>query len=207
MTYSSLVSDIKTYCERPNDANLSDQIPRLVMMAENRIATDARILGTRKVVDSTFSMGNPVIAKPAFWRRTETFHYTNADGESVAVWPRTLGFCKAFWPDLTVVGQPRYYADYDYDNFFLVSPPAAAYAFQLMYIARMEPLDDAMQTNWLTSNAPQLLLYAALEEAGTFLRNAPMAALYNERYRSSLEAFKMEDAKRKVDDNIVIGVA
>lgn len=207
MTYASLVADIKAYCERPNDTNLSDQIPRLVMMAENRIAVDARILGTRKVAEAVFSAGNPVVAKPAFWRRTETFRYTNAEGDLVTVWPRTYGFCTTFWTDLASTGQPRYYADYDYDNFFVVAPPAAAYAFQILYIARLAPLDDATQTNWLTANAPQLLLYATLEEAGTFLRNTPMAALYAQRYGEALKAFKLEDATRKVDDSIVIGVA
>ena len=42
LTYDSLVEQIPGYCERPNDAALIAQLPMLIMLAENRIATDMK---------------------------------------------------------------------------------------------------------------------------------------------------------------------
>ncbi len=207
MTYDSLVSDVKAYCERPNDANLAAQIPRLVMLAENRIATDLRILGLRQVAEGAFTAGNPVLPKPAYLRRTETFRYTDANGDSRVLYPRTMGFVREFWPDDSATAAPRYYTDYDFDNYLLAPTPSAAFAMELTYIARIAPLDSAMQINWYTANAPQLLLYATLEEAGLFLKNAQMTQLYAGKYKESAAAYSTEDKLRQVDNNIIVGVA
>ena len=207
MTYDSLVTDVKAYCERPNDANLAAQIPRLVMLAENRIATDLRILGLRQVATGTLTAGDPVLPKPAYLRRTETFRYTTTAGESRTLYPRTLGFVREYWPNPSIEGVPRYYSDYDFDNYLIAATPVANYAMELTYVARIAPLGDALQINWYTANAPQLLLYAVLEEAGLFLRNAPMTALYAGKYKESATAYSTEDKLRQVDNNIIVGVA
>lgn len=204
MNYDTLVSDIQSYTERTNDANLVTQIPRLIMMAENRIATDARILGTREVAQSTFSAGNAIVAKPAYWRRTESFNYTDPTNGRTQILPRTLEFCRDYWPNPATTGAPRYYADYDFDNFLIVGTPAGAYAFELVYISRLPPLSSSTETNWLTANAPQLLLSACLLEAEIWLKNTSRIALREAAYQEALAGFKSEDASRVVDRNIVL---
>lgn len=203
MTYTSLVSDVKTYLERPNDANLAAQLPRLVMLAENRIATDARILGTRRVAEGAFEVGNPVLAKPAYWRTTTSLNCTLADGSRSPIFLRSYEFCREYWPNDSSQGTPRYYADYNFDNFFLAPSPNAALAFELLYIARLEPLSDANATNWLTANAPQMMLAATLLEAELWLKNFRNLPTRQEAYNNALSAFKTEDSLRSVDRSVV----
>jgi hypothetical protein len=203
MNYDSLVADIQAYTERTNDSSLNTQIPRLIMMAENRIATDARILGTREIGISTFTAGEPIVPKPAYWRRTESLNYTDSANGRTQILPRSLEFCRDYWPSPAATGSPRYYADYDFDNLLIVATPAAALPFELVYIARIPPLSSSNQTNWLTANAPQLLLNACLLEAAIFLKDDARMPQRQGAYDSSLEAFKTEDASRAIDRNIV----
>ena len=72
MTYDSLVEDIKTYAER-NDAPFVDQIPRFIMMAENRLASSLRGLGMLKIVSGTLLPSQSTYQKPVRWRETASF--------------------------------------------------------------------------------------------------------------------------------------
>lgn len=204
LTYDSLTSDVISYNERADEATLAAQLPRLIMLAENRIATELRILGTQEVVSGTLSAGDPVLPKPAYWRRTNSVNFTTALGRRAQLKLRTYEFCRVFWPDPSQQDVPRYYADYDFDNLFIAPTPNAALAFELLYVARLEPLSTAAQTNWLTSNAPQLLLAATLLETELWLKNFRNVDARKAEYGSAIAGFKSEDGARAFDRNIVV---
>ena len=54
LTYDSLLTDIQVYAER-TDQPFVNQIPRFVMLAENRLASEVRGLGTQKYVTGSFN--------------------------------------------------------------------------------------------------------------------------------------------------------
>lgn len=206
MTYASLLTDVISYMERQNDGTLLEQFPRLVMLAENRITADLRILGTQQVVTSVFTANNPAVAKPAFWRRTISLNYTKTDGSRKELFLRSYEFCRQFWPSPSkTTAELRYYADYNAANLLIVGTPNAAFAFELVYIARLPPLSDANQTNWLTENAPQVLLNAVLLETEIWLRNQARAAQREATYNTSRDAIKGEDNTRLIDRGVIVG--
>lgn len=171
-TFASLVDDVQVYAER-SDAPFISKIPTLVMLAENRLASEGRGLGNIRAVTDVFMASNPVVAKPARWRETTNWNWGLTNDASALrnfLLPRTYEFCRLFSPPGTL-GLPKYYADYDYDRWLVVPTPSAAFPYELLYHERWEPLDATHQTNWLTINAPQLLLYATLLEAAPFLKN------------------------------------
>lgn len=169
MTYSSLVQDIKDYAER-SDKPFVDQIPRFIMMAENRIASEIRGLGYVRFVTGTFAPGDAVVAKPERWRETSSLSITPIGLPSKFLKSRSYSFCKTYWPLQTVEGSPEYYADYGYEHLLIVPTPSADTVFELSYYERPVPLSSDNQTNWTTQYAPQLLLYATLLEAQPFLK-------------------------------------
>jgi hypothetical protein len=200
MTYNSLLADVLAYCERANDAALVAQLSRLVSLAENRVATDLKILGDQKTVTSNFAVASGLVVKPVYWRDTISFNVT-ADTARVQLLLRTYEYCRNFWPDPALTGVPRFYADYDFEHFVVVPTPTLAYEFELLYHARKDPLSDANQTNWFTFNAPQLLFYAVMCEAQLFLKNAPALQLWDSRYAESRAGFGAEDGGRAIDRN------
>ena len=105
MTYDSLVEDIKTYAER-DDAPFVEQIPRFIMMAENRLAS-LRGLGLLKFVSGTLTNNNPIMQKPVRWRETASFSIV-VDSKRQYLFERSYEYCRTYWPDSTETGVPLY---------------------------------------------------------------------------------------------------
>lgn len=195
MTYDSLVQDLKDYCER-SDTPFINQIPRFLMMAENRIASESKPLGFQRTVSGTLS-GN-VLAKPVRWRKTKSFSLI-VGAEKKYLYSRGYEYLRSYWPDQSKVDVPYFYSDYDYEHYFIAPTPDLAYEFELQYYERPEPLSEVNQTNWTTQYAPQLLLYATLMEAMPFLKTSERIPEFQGLYDRALDAIKNEDSSRIVD--------
>lgn len=192
MTYSSLLADISVYVER-SDEPFTAQRERFVMMAENRLASEVRGLGFQKYVTGNFN-GNSLV-KPERWRETVSLNITTASGR-LFLQQRDYDYCRAFAPDPTVLGLPRYYADYEYEHFLIVPTPLLQYDFELAYYERPEPLSDSNQTSWTTRYAPQLLLYATLLEAQPFLKRPDLQQQWQALYDRALQGVAQESTRR-----------
>jgi hypothetical protein len=201
MTYDSLVEDIQVYAER-DDTTFVDYIPRFIMLAENRLATTIRGLGYLQIVNGTMTAQNPVFQKPNRWRETASISIVTDNGR-VYLQPREYEFCRAYTPVTATYGQPRYYADYGYENFLVAMTPDEAYPFELSYFERPEPLDTTNQTSWTTQFAPQLLLYSSLLEAQPFLMNNDKLALWKSLYEEAAAQIAGESTRRQVDHTII----
>lgn len=196
MTYDSLVTDIITYAER-TDSPFSDQVPRFIMLCENRLAAEVRGLGFQQYV--TGLLNSNTIAKPARWRETISINVT-VNSERRFLQPRSYDYCRAFTPNPATTGVPRYYADYAYEHFLIVPTPAADYDFELAYYERPEPLSDINQENWTTQYAPQLLLYGSLLEAQPFLKRPERIAEFQGMYDRALQGLSQESSRRTTAD-------
>ena len=202
MTYSSLLVDLRRYLERgftlADDPYVYEQLPRLINMAERRIARDLKIQGFIVAVTTPLSVGVSTYAKPNRWR--ETISMTTKSGNTVTpVFTRSYEYCRSYWPDDTQTGQPQFYADYDYTHWLLVPTPNATYDLEVLYYELPVLLDDSTQTNWLTDYAPNLLLYGALLEATPFLKNDDRIATWQQYYQSAANALNTEDLKKILD--------
>ena len=99
MTYDSLVADIQSYLERTDTATI-EKIPTFIMLAEQALAADIKFLGNLTVNESTMVTGDPVISKPARWRKTVSMNVT-VDGEKSPVTVRKYEYLREYWPDAT----------------------------------------------------------------------------------------------------------
>lgn len=196
MTYDSLVADIQTYAER-SDQPFVDQIPRFIMLAENRIASEIHGLGFVRVVDGNLTASNPVVEKPQRWRETKSFLLPDLGRY---LFKRSLEYCEIFGAT-DDSGVPRYYADYDYEHFYVTGVPDSNHAFRLRYHERPEPLSTANQTSWTTRYAPQLLLYATLLEAQPFLKLAERITEFQGLFDRAAAALSAENALNKSDSS------
>lgn len=203
MTFSSLVEDIKNYAER-SDSPFVDQIPRLIMLAENRIATEVKGLGQVKYVTGQFTAASGVIPKPARWRETVSFSYVDGDARVRFLRQRGYSFCRTYWPVATTVGEPEYYCDYDYEHLLVVATPSDSFDFEICYFEVPLPLNQTNQTNWTTRYAPQLLLYATLLEAQPFLKRPERIAEFQGLFDRSAAAVNNEAQRRLQGDNSLV---
>jgi len=194
MTYDSLVNDIETYLERTDQATIA-KIPQFIMLAEQVIAADLKFLGNLTVATSTMIQGQPVIDKPARWRKTVSMNIT-VNGEKRPILLRKYEYLREYWPDATDTGVPQFYCDYDYTHWLVAPTPAAAYNYEVLYYERSQPLDESNQTNWFTQYAPQALLYGALLQAMPFLKNDERIPMWKAQYDQVMQVLKVEDVAR-----------
>lgn len=196
MTYDSLVQDVINYSER-NDTQFVAQIPNLIMLTEQSIAAEIKTLLQLNVVQTVLEPENPVITKPARWRKT-----TSMKINGVPVLTRSMDYVTQFQSE-SDSGQPIYYGDYDYDHWALAPIPDQAYPLEIIYYSRIQPLDSENQENLLTREAPQALLYGTLLQAQGYLKNQEKIAVWKDYYTTAIAALKGEDQKRMIDRNAV----
>lgn len=201
MTYDSLTSTVLQYLER-RDAAVVEAIPTFITLCEFEIAQYIKTLGQMEVVDATMNIGNPVIAKPARWRKTVSMTLSN-EGEKQPILLRKLEYLNAYAQDVTALGTPLYYADYDYDHWIVAPTPDKAYPFEALCYTRLQPLSQANQTNWLTQNAPNAMLFGTLKQTAPFLKNDARLALWKQMFDEALAALKTEDTLRVADRSAV----
>jgi hypothetical protein len=194
-----LILDIQNYCER-SDEPFVNQIPRFIMMAENRIASESKPLGFLRTV--TGQLNGNVLEKPARWRKTRSFALINGVNRWY-LFERGYEFCRTYAYDPSFTGPPKYYADYDYEHFFVAPTPDLPYYFELQYYERPAPLSETNQTNWTTRYAPQLLLYATLMEAMPFLKTSERIPEFQGLYDRALGAISKEDTERTIDSSAI----
>jgi hypothetical protein len=196
MTYDSLVEDVKRYCER-NDASFVDQIPRLIMLTEQSIAAEIKTLMQLNVVNTTLLVDNPVLEKPARWRKTISM---KINGQPVL--NRSMDYVTQYQTE-SPTNQPLYYGDYDYDHWALAPIPDDDYPVEIIYYSRIQPLDITNQENLLTREAPQALLFGTLLQTQGYLKNTDKLAVWKGYYDAAISALKGEDQRRMVDRNAV----
>lgn len=203
MTYDSLNSIVLQYLERSDQATIN-AIPTFITLAEFEIAQEIKTLGQLQIVESTMLAGNPVIAKPARWRKTVSMNITNSSGLRTPVLLRKYEYLTNYSANNTVTEAPLYYADTDWDHWYVAPTPDQAYSFEVLYYERLSPLSSTNQTNWLTQNAPTAMLYGTLLQAMPFLKN-DQRQIFQQKYTEAIQSLKTEDVAR-VGDRQTIAV-
>lgn len=201
LTYDSLTSLVLQYLER-SDTAVVNFIPTAITMAEFEIAQEIKTLGQMIVADGTMNIGNPIIAKPARWRKTVSMTLA-VSGAKQPMFLRKLEYLNTYAPDVTATGTPLYYADYDYDHWFVAPTPSSAFAFEALCYTRLEPLSSANQTNWLTQNAPNAMLFGTLKQTAPFLKDDSRLTVWAQLFTEAMTALKTEDTLRLGDRSAI----
>lgn len=200
MTYDSLTSTVLQYLER-KDAAVVNAIPTFISLTEFEVAQEIKTLGQLQVVESSMEAGNAVLQKPARWRKTVSMNVT-VNGKKQPVYLRKYEYLKNYWPDDSKLDVPTYYADTDWEHWYLAPTPDQAYSFEVLYYERIAPLSSTNQTNWLTQNAPNAMLYGTLLQAMPFLKN-DQRQIFQQKYSEALQSLKTEDIARVGDRQAV----
>ena len=205
MTFATLKEDVRRYLERgatlASDPTVYEQIPRLINLAERRIARELKIQGFINVVTTSLAVGQSVYAKPDRWRDTVSINIGVGanNARRKMLFTRDYEYVRAYWPDESQTDEPIFYADYNYDNWLIAPTPDEAYPMEILYYELPPLLDDVNQTNWLSEYAPQLLLYGTLVEATPFLKNDERIPVWQQMYDRAAAMLNGEDLAKILD--------
>jgi hypothetical protein len=193
-TYDNLVADVINYMER-DDAQFVAQIPTLIGLAESAIAAELKTLLQLIVVETTLLAAQDILEKPTRWRKTISM---KINGKPVLL--RSQDYVAQYQSE-SDPGQPKYYAEYDYNNWAIAPVPDASYPVEIIYYSLVQPLDSTNQTNLFTQQCPQAMLFGTLLQAQGYLKAIDKLPIWKTYYTDSLAALKKEDNSRRIDRN------
>ena len=199
-TLTTLTASVQEWTENDESTFVADK-PFFIKNAEERIFKTVDLDYFRKNVEGTTTSGNKFLQKPSDYLATFSLSLVNS-GSNVFLLQKDVNFLQEYHPDPTVTGTPKYYAQFDVDNFILAPTPNADFTAELHYYYRPSSLTtDDSGTTWISTNAPDALLYGTLVEAYTFMKGEKdILDLYNGRYLEAIARLKNYAEGRNYSD-------
>jgi hypothetical protein len=169
---------------------------------EERILKNSELSLFRKNVSGGMSSSNQYLAAPSDFMAPFSLSFTSSSVKSFLDF-KDVNFVQTFNPNSSTTGSPRYYAQFDVDNFILAPTPDSSYTTELHYFYRPASLTAGASdgTTWLSINATQALLYGSLIEAYTFMKGEPdLMQEYEKRFSEAMIGVKMLGESKEVTD-------
>ena len=189
LTYSTLVQAIKDYTDYEETVFVS-QIDRFIKNAEQRILLDVQLPVFRRNQQGTLNADNKYLALPNDFLAPFSLSVVSSNTYDFLL-NKDVNFIQESYPDTTEKGKPKFYAIFD-DTTLIVAPmPDAAYTMEFHYFYAPDGLSATNTSTWLSSNAYDSLLYAALVEAYIFMKgDTELLSYYQGRYQETLPRLK-----------------
>ena len=190
-TLTTLKQSIQDWTEN-DETTFVNELDFFIKNAEERILKSVDLDYFRKNVTGTMTSGNKFLEKPSDYLATFSLSYVK-DSANVFLLQKDVNYIQEFTPNPSTTGSPRFYSSFDVDTFIIAPTPDSSYAVELHYYYRPASLttDDSGST-WISTNAPDALLYACLIEAYSFMKGeSDLLQLYTSRYGEAISRLKV----------------
>jgi len=191
-TFTELKDAVADWLDR---SDLTDRIPDFITLAEARLNRDLRIrpMEVRSSMETT--SGQRYFNLPGGYLQMRNMQMnTNPITPLEYITPEMLD--RLYGSDTT--GKPRAYTLIG-DEIQLAPIPDSDYTVEMAFYEKFTPLGDGtsgtVTNNWLTLNAPDVLLYGSLLEAEPFIKNDERIGLWLNAYNSAVKKLQDADAR------------
>jgi hypothetical protein len=202
MTYGELKTAIQDYTEN-DETTFVNNLPLFIRLAEERILKSVQLNLFQKNQVGTMTSGNQYLAAPSDFLAPFSLSI-DVSGAAEFLLFKDLDFVQTYTPDPTTTGQPKYYAQFDVDNFILAPTPNANFTVDIHYLYRPASLTAGADsgTSWLSTNAEIALLYGSLVEAYTYMKgDMNLMQMYMQRYGEAVSRLKnLGEAQETIDE-------
>jgi len=192
-TFTTLKSAIQDYTQNTETSFVSN-LPTFIVQAEDRIIKSVELPNFRKNVTGTFTASNQYLSTPSDYLYPYSLAVLDSDSNYSYLLNTDVSFMREAYPLVSTTGTPKHYAQFD-DTTFIVGPtPNSNYTTELHYFYVPQSITVASDgTTWLGTNAPEVLLYASLLEAYTFMKGEPDLMMnYEKRFQEALQRLTLE---------------
>ena len=221
ISYSGLVTQIRSYTEVDSNVLTADQLENIILNAQYRIMRDVPIDADRKQQTGNLVTGQESINAPAgslFIRGIQVYTSTSeTTGANTYLEKKDVTYLQEYVSSTASAkrGKPKYYASFggatgDSDTnsgrIYLSPTPDSTYKFRVHYNKMPATLASDNTTNYISLNFPNGLLYCCLAETYGFLKGpADMLTLYEQKYKQEVQKFANEQVGRRRRDDYTDG--
>ena len=191
-TFTELKDAVADWLDR---SDLTARIPDFITLAEARLNRDLRIrpMEVRSSMETT--SGQRYFNLPGGYLQMRNMQMnTNPITPLEFITPEMLD--RLYGSDTT--GKPRAYSLIG-DEIQLAPIPDSDYTVEMAFYEKFTALGDGtsgtVTTNWLTTNAPDVLLYGSLLEAEPFIKNDERIGLWLNAYNGAVKKIQDADAR------------
>lgn len=188
--YSELQTAVSNWLDRED---LSSMIPDFISLAEARIARSLRSRGVEERATTVLVAGQEYYSLPTDFLEARRVKI-NSNPIRVLDYKTPTQITDMF-PDSSG-GVSRYYTIIG-EEIQLKPSPNSTDTLEIAYFTKLPPLSDSNLTNWLTANAPDLLLYGSLIEAEAYLVNDPRIAIWRGAFEESINEWNLQDERAR----------
>ena len=216
ISYSDLRTNIRTYTEVDSSVLSDSVIENIVLNAEYRIFRDVPSDAYRTSTTGNLVTNQDFVNVPAgalFVRGVQVYDSTSVTtGSNIWLEKRDVTFLEEYVSANTDSGFPKYYAmkggatgntSSTSGSILLAPVPNSTYEYQIHFNKIPDKLEaSSNETNFISLNFPNGLLYACLVEAFGYLKG-PMDMLqyYEKKYQDEIQKFGGEQiGQRRRDD-------
>jgi len=220
LSASGLKTQIKSYTETDSNVLTDAVLENIILNAQYRIFRDVPIDADRKQQTGNLVAGQETINAPAgavFIRGIQVYDSTSATtGANVWLEKKDVTYLQQYVSstESSKRGQPKYYAmfggatgesDTTSGRMMFAPVPDTTYKFRVHYNV-MPALLENDDTNYISLNFPNGLLYCCLSEAYGFLKGPiDMLTLYENKYKQEVQKFANEQVGRRRRDDYTDG--
>jgi hypothetical protein len=190
-TFTTLKQAIQDYTQN-SETTFVNNLDNFITNAEERLLKLVELDYFRKNANASMTSGNQYLSVPSDYLASFSLSYTNSNSEKVFLLQKDVNFLQEYSPNASTTGSPKYYSNFDVDNFLIAPTPNDNYAVELHYYYRPTSITTVADgTTWFGDNAPDALLYGSLVEAYTFMKGEPdIMNLYQQRFVEAAQRLK-----------------
>ena len=220
LSASGLKTQIRSYTETDSNVLSDSVLENIILNAQYRIFRDIPIDADRKQQTGNLVTGQESINAPAgavFIRGIQVYDSTSAvTGPNVWLEKKDVTYLQEYISSTASAkrGQPKYYAmfggatgesDTTSGRMMFAPVPDTTYKFRVHFNAAPALLENN-DTNYISLNFPNGLLYCCLAEAYSFLKGpTDMLQLYEGKYKEAVQTFAAEQIGRRRRDDYTDG--
>jgi hypothetical protein len=200
-TLTTLTTSVQEWTQN-DESTFVAEIPFFIQNAEERIFKVVDLEYFRKNATGVMTSGNKFLQKPSDWLANFSLSFVNSSSENVFLLQKDVNYLQEFHPNPSSTGTPRFYASFDVNNFIVAPTPNSNFTVEVHYYYRPASLTtDNSGSTWISTNAPDALLYATLIEAYTFMKGEnDLLQLYTARFTEAISRLKIyAEAKENTD--------
>jgi len=222
LSASGLKTQIRSYTETDSNVLSDSVLENIILNAQYRIFRDVPIDADRQQQLGNFVAGQETINVPAgavVIRGVQVYDTAGSEITGANRWLEKKDYTYLQeYQDITgtsaAQGQPKYYAMYGgatgesdtTSGRIIVAPvPNTTYRFRI-HFNKAPALLENDDTNYISLNFPNGLLYCCLSEAYAFLKGPmDMLTLYENKYKQEVQKFASEQIGRRRRDDYTDG--
>ena len=172
-TFAQLKTAIQDYTDN-SETTFVTHLSDFIKSAEERIFKNVDLEIFRKNVTSSLTSSDKFLTIPTDYLASFSLQITTSGSETFLL-QKDVNFLQEAYDASSSTATPRFYAQFDANNFIVAPTPNSNYAVELHYYYRPTSLTAGADsgTTWLSTNAPFALLYGSLLEAYVFMKGEP----------------------------------